>query len=97
MMKEQSCTLVQDTVAQGAILSMGFHHFGKDEFHSVQTGGEEVIAIKDGIFDIEAAGEQYRLQRGEAILIPSGEPRKVTCVSDNGTLYRVSTPLEQTA
>lgn len=51
--------------------------------------GEEVAAVLDGTFTIEAAGETYRLSKGEGIVIPSAEPRQWTCDSASGRLYRV--------
>lgn len=50
--------------------------------------GEEVATVLEGEFDVDAAGEQYRLTPGEGILIPRGEPRRWQCVSASGTLYR---------
>lgn len=51
--------------------------------------GEEVATIVSGEFDVDAAGEHYRLTPGEGIIIPRGEPRRWTCVSEQGVLYRV--------
>jgi quercetin dioxygenase-like cupin family protein len=57
--------------------------------------GEEVAAVLEGEFRIEAAGEQYELARGEAILIPPRAPRTWTCLSERGALYRVVTRLDK--
>lgn len=51
--------------------------------------GEEVAAVLDGTFTIEAAGETYRLSKGEGIIIPSAEPRRWICDTEGGRLYRV--------
>nr|WP_315594129.1 cupin domain-containing protein [uncultured Cupriavidus sp.] len=51
--------------------------------------GEEVAAVLEGTFTIEAAGETYRLSKGEGIIIPSAEPRRWTCDTEGGRLYRV--------
>jgi quercetin dioxygenase-like cupin family protein len=51
--------------------------------------GEEVATILEGSFDVDAAGEQYRLTRGEGIIIPPGEPRDWVCAAPRGVLYRV--------
>lgn len=50
--------------------------------------GEEVGAILEGTFEVDAAGEHYELTAGEAIVIPPHEPRAWRCVSDKGVLYR---------
>lgn len=53
------------------------------------TTGEEVAAVVDGEFVVEAADEHYRLSTGEGIIIPPGEARLWTCETSRGTLYRV--------
>lgn len=50
--------------------------------------GEEVGAILEGSFAIDAAGEHYELSAGEAIVIPPHEPRQWRCQSATGVLYR---------
>lgn len=50
--------------------------------------GEEVGAILEGSFAVDAAGEQYELSAGEAIVIPPHEPRQWRCLSATGVLYR---------
>lgn len=51
---------------------------------------EEVGAVVEGEFHIDAAGESYDLAKGEGILIPPGEPRVWRCTSpQGGLLYRV--------
>lgn len=50
--------------------------------------GEEVGAILEGSFAVDAAGEQYELSAGEAIVIPPHEPRQWRCLSAAGVLYR---------
>lgn len=81
--------------AQGASLTTEFAVFGPREVHeaSAYACGEEVVAILEGEFDVDAAGEHYRLAAGEAILIPPREPRRFTCVSEKGVLYRAGTGL----
>jgi len=56
---------------------------------AVGQAGEEVAAVLEGTFTIEAAGETYRLSKGEGIIIPSAEPRRWTCDTEGGRLYRV--------
>ncbi|WP_233836712.1 cupin domain-containing protein [Paraburkholderia sp. ZP32-5] len=85
------CTHVQGDSTQGNLLSMGFDNLVKGDVREAETGGEQIVAIVEGMFDINAAGESYRLQTGEVILIPPGEPRQIICVSDTGKLYHVST------
>ncbi|MGF6265815.1 3-phenylpropionate/trans-cinnamate dioxygenase ferredoxin reductase subunit [Paraburkholderia youngii] len=79
--------------AQGALLTTEFAVFKPSEVHDEPAGarGEEVVAILEGQFDIDAAGEHYRLVAGEAILIPPREPRRFTCVGTKGVLYRAGT------
>jgi quercetin dioxygenase-like cupin family protein len=55
------------------------------------TSGEEVAAILEGTFTINAADEAYRLSAGEGIIIAPGEPRVWVCTSERGVLYRVVT------
>ncbi|EQB15079.1 MULTISPECIES: cupin domain-containing protein [Novosphingobium] len=51
---------------------------------------EEVAAVLEGEFHVEAAGEVYDLSTGEGIVIPPGEPREWRCDGENGgLLYRV--------
>lgn len=50
--------------------------------------GEEVATILSGEFNVDAAGEQYTLTPGEGIIIPRDEPRRWTCNSSEGVLYR---------
>ncbi|WP_321896964.1 cupin domain-containing protein [Burkholderia cepacia] len=85
---------VSQTVhAEGALLTTEFAVFEPSEVRDEAPGarGEEVVAILEGEFDIDAAGEHYRLVAGEAILIPPREPRRFTCVGAKGVLYRAGT------
>lgn len=51
---------------------------------------EEVGAVIEGEFHVEAAGESYDLAAGEGIVIPPDEPREWRCDSARGgLLYRV--------
>ncbi|WP_322102270.1 cupin domain-containing protein [Paraburkholderia sp. J41] len=79
--------------AEGACLTTEFAVFAPRETRdeAAQTRGEEVVAILEGEFDIDAAGEHYRLVAGEAILIPPREPRRFTCLGAKGVLYRAGT------
>ncbi|MBB5501136.1 cupin domain-containing protein [Paraburkholderia sp. MM5384-R2] len=83
----------QTVRAQGALLSTEFAVFEPSEVRDEAAGarGEEVVAILEGQFDIDAAGEHYRLVAGEAILIPPREPRRFTCIGAKGVLYRAGT------
>ncbi|MGU7768635.1 cupin domain-containing protein [Burkholderia sp. MR1-5-21] len=54
------------------------------------TAGEEVGAVLEGRFEVEAAGERYVLCRGEGIVIPPGAPRRWRCLTARGVVYRVS-------
>ncbi|WP_233857510.1 hypothetical protein [Paraburkholderia sp. HD33-4] len=83
----------QTVRAEGALLTTEFAVFEPSEVHDDAAGacGEEVVAILEGEFDIDAAGEHYRLVAGEAILIPLGEPRRFTCLDAKGVLYRAGT------
>ncbi|MBK5123778.1 cupin domain-containing protein [Burkholderia sp. R-69980] len=85
--------------AQGALLSTEFDVFDQGEVREHPAGivGEEVVAILEGEFDIDAAGEHYRLVAGEAILIPPREPRRFSCVGARGVLYRAGTSLDASA
>lgn len=83
----------QTVHARGALLTTEFAVFEprevRDEAHG--SRGEEVVAILEGGFDIDAAGEHYRLVAGEAILIPPREPRRFTCLGAKSVLYRAGT------
>ncbi|KAA1003517.1 cupin domain-containing protein [Paraburkholderia panacisoli] len=83
----------QTARAQGALLTTEFAVFELHEVSDEAQGarGEEVVAILEGEFDIEAAGEHYRLVAGEAILIPPREPRRFACIRAKGVLYRAGT------
>jgi quercetin dioxygenase-like cupin family protein len=83
----------QTVRAQGELLTTEFAVFEPSEVHDEAAGarGEEVVAILEGRFDIDAAGEHYRLVAGEAILIPPGEPRRFACLDAKGVLYRAGT------
>lgn len=85
--------------AKGALLSAAFDVFGAGEVreHAAEALGEEVVAVLEGEFDIDAAGEHYRLAAGEAILIPPREPRRFTCVGAKGVLYRAGPMLDAIA
>lgn len=58
------------------------------------TLGEEVGAILQGTFAVDAAGEHYQLSAGEAIVIPPNEPRAWRCLSSTGVLYRAVVRLD---
>ena len=64
-------------------------HAENDHPPKVGRLGEEVGAILEGDFRVDAAGETYELTAGEAILIPPDEMRTWTCQSKRGVLYRV--------
>lgn len=76
--------------AEGALLTTEFAVFAPREVRdeAADARGEEVVAILVGEFDVDAAGEHYRLVAGEAILIPPREPRRFTCLGAKGVLYR---------
>jgi len=80
----------RDARAQGELLVAEFSVFAAGEVREdhADVRGEEVVAILEGEFDIDAAGEHYRLVAGEAILIPPREPRRFACVGAQGVLYR---------
>jgi quercetin dioxygenase-like cupin family protein len=80
----------RDARAQGELLTTEFSVFGAGEVREdrADARGEEVVAILEGEFDIDAAGEHYRLVAGEAILIPPREPRRFACIGAKGVLYR---------
>ncbi|RAR57566.1 hypothetical protein C7401_115122 [Paraburkholderia unamae] len=80
----------RDARAQGELLAAEFSVFAAGEVREdhADARGEEVVAILEGEFDIDAAGEHYRLVAGEAILIPPREPRRFACVAARGVLYR---------
>jgi quercetin dioxygenase-like cupin family protein len=80
----------RDARAQGELLATEFAVFAPGEVREdpVDARGEEVVAILEGEFEIDAAGEHYRLVAGEAILIPPREPRRFACVGAKGVLYR---------
>lgn len=76
---------------QGAAFDIAIHvlRAGESLEAPANSAGEEVGAILDGSFSIEAADEKYQLSRGEGIIIPTGAARKWVCNSDSGRLYRV--------
>lgn len=81
---------------QGEHLCIGIGVFQRDQ-HSEATAepqGEEVATVLEGVFLVEAAGERYELSPGEGIIIPPREPRRWTCHSERGALYRVITRLD---
>lgn len=77
--------------ARGKAFDVSIREFVQAETVSADAGaiGEEVAAVLQGTFRIDAAGETYVLARGEAIVIPAGEPRLWNCTSERGVLYRV--------
>ena len=50
---------------------------------------EEVSAILEGTFYVEAEDEAYELSAGEGIVVPPGKDRAWRCTSNRGVLYRV--------
>ncbi|SDV47285.1 cupin domain-containing protein [Chitinasiproducens palmae] len=76
----------------GNTLTMGIEILARDEVRESAEGsrGEEVAAVLEGEFEIDAAGEHYRLATGEAILIPPHEARRFACRSARGVLYRAA-------
>ena len=50
---------------------------------------EEVAAILEGSFRIEAEEEAYELRTGEGIIVPPGKSRKWQCTSRRGVIYRI--------
>ncbi|RDK10321.1 cupin domain-containing protein [Cupriavidus lacunae] len=77
--------------ASGDAFDIAIHVLSQGQTLSAAAGqaGEEVAAVLEGAFTIEAAGETYRLSKGEGIIIPSAEPRCWTCDTEGGRLYRV--------
>ncbi|MGV2290452.1 cupin domain-containing protein [Trinickia sp. YCB016] len=77
--------------ASGEALDVSIRVFDADESIEAaeQALGEEIGAILDGEFEVEAAGERYVLRAGEAILIPPGAKRRWRCRSARGVAYRV--------
>ncbi|WP_042885338.1 cupin domain-containing protein [Cupriavidus necator] len=75
----------------GDAFDIAIHVLRQGEMLSAAAGeaGEEVAAVLEGTFTIEAAGESYRLSKGEGIIIPNAEPRRWTCDAGSGRLYRV--------
>lgn len=75
----------------GDAFDIAVHVLSQGQTLSAAAGqaGEEVAAVLGGTFTIEAAGETYRLSKGEGIIIPSAEPRCWTCDTEDGRLYRV--------
>lgn len=75
----------------GDAFDIAIHVLSQGQTLSAAAGqaGEEVAAVLEGAFTIEAAGETYRLSKGEGIIIPSAEPRRWTCDTEGGRLYRV--------
>ncbi|MFX1766783.1 hypothetical protein PWP93_30220 [Paraburkholderia sp. A1RI-2L] len=89
----QPCLLVRqaESATRGSAFDMSIRELRGGERIEAAAGlaGEEVAAILEGSFSIEAAGEHYRLSSGEAIIIPPGAARAWTCTSATGVLYRV--------
>lgn len=83
----------------GEDLAIAIRVFAESECLAQAAGsaGEEVAAVLEGVFRIDAAGERYELSPGEAIIIPPGEPRAWTCLSPRGVLYRAVTHVLQCA
>ncbi len=75
----------------GDAFDIAIHVLSQGQTLSAAAGqaGEEVAAVLEGAFTIEAAGETYLLSKGEGIIIPSAEPRRWTCDTEGGRLYRV--------
>lgn len=80
------------TSAIGGHLEARLRRFagGEELNESGDTLFEEVAAVIEGAFHVDAAGESYDLSAGEGIVIPPGEPRAWRCDADEGgLLYRV--------
>lgn len=77
--------------ATGKAFDVAIRVFAEGETVSAgaDTVGEEVAAVLEGQFHVDAAGESYDLARGEAIVIPESEARAWRCTSARGVLYRV--------
>lgn len=75
----------------GDAFDIAIHVLRRGESLGAAAGeaGEEVAAVLEGTFTIQAAGETYHLSKGEGIIIPSAEPRQWTCDAEGGRLYRV--------
>jgi quercetin dioxygenase-like cupin family protein len=89
----------QSAVVGGEHLSIGIAVFVQGQHSETveQPQGEEVATVLEGSFLVEAAGERYELSPGEGIIIPPAEPRRWTCLSARGALYRVITDLDHPA
>jgi quercetin dioxygenase-like cupin family protein len=81
---------VESRFLEGDFLRNGVTTFQQGQSADAVDGelGEEVAAVLKGEFLIEAAGERYELGTGEGIVIPPHEPRRWTCLSADGALYR---------
>lgn len=77
--------------ATGKAFDVAIRVFAEGETVSADADaiGEEVAAVLEGQFHVDAAGESYDLARGEAIVIPEFEARTWRCTSARGVLYRV--------
>lgn len=84
-------SLTLPNATQGKAFDMSLHRLEQSQSLAAAQGeaGEEVGAVVNGTFRIDAAGETYVLSTGEGIIIPPREPRVWTCTSPQGTLYRV--------
>ncbi|WP_051516806.1 cupin domain-containing protein [Herbaspirillum sp. RV1423] len=86
----------QSAIVDGEHLSIGISTYtcGEQSEAAADPQGEEVATVLAGSFLVEAAGERYELSPGEGIIIPPREPRRWTCQSERGALYRVITRLD---
>ena len=84
---------------EGQFLRNGVSTFKQGQSADAVAGelGEEVAAVLKGEFLVEAAGERYELTVGEGIVIPPHEPRRWTCLSADGALYRACVKLDADA
>lgn len=97
-MKTPSCTTIPTptgdapTSGKGDHLEAALRRFAAGEIIAPGEDNpfEEVAAVLEGEFHVEAAGEVYDLSQGEGIVIPPGEPRAWRCdAPGGGLLYRV--------
>lgn len=83
----------KDFAAQGSDLDVSVKVFAGQETltSAAAPHEEEVAAVLEGSFRVEADDETYDLVAGEGIMIPPATARSWRCTSSRGVLYRVLT------
>ena len=69
------------TLAQNDAVSLTLFAFAKGEEISTHVShGDALVIALDGIGEITIDGQKYKLEKGEAILMPAGHPHAVRAI-----------------